>query len=70
MAGNGYDGEDSLKKLLLKACDNKDISRVKSCLNLDVDINYQAQAEDSDTDSCIVKGDTALPSTWQYTTKM
>ena len=57
MAGNSYHGEDSLKKLLLQACDDGDISRVKSCLNLDVDINYQAQRDSGDN---IVEGDTAL----------
>ena len=60
MAGNSYHGEDSLKKLLLQACEYGDISRVKSCLNLDVDINYQAQKDSENEGSIIEEGDTAL----------
>ena len=56
MAGNCYCTQDSLKKLLLQACENQNLEQVKACLTLNVDINYQAETGDID----VREGDTAL----------
>ena len=56
MAGNCFCSEDSLKKILLQACETQNLERVKACLTLNVDVNYQARSRDID----VREGDTAL----------
>ena len=56
MAGNCYCTQDSLKKLLLQACENQNLDQVKACLTLNVNVNYQAETGDID----VREGDTAL----------
>ena len=48
MAGNCYCYQDSLKKLLLQACENQNLEQVKAYLTLNVDVNYQAETGDID----------------------